>query len=215
MTTPPPEGQPYGQPHADPSGQGPYGAPPQQPPYVQPGYGTPQPPPQQPPYMQPGYGAPQPPPYPQPGYAAPQYVAPVAVPPIPTPSGLGFGDAIKRVFANYANFAGRATRPEFWFFFLFMMIAMIAGYAVVLVGISSDSGGIMGLGIALLVILWLATIVPYIAVAVRRLHDSGRSGLFLLVTFIPFVGGIILIVLLAQDSQPSANQYGLAPAPAQ
>ncbi len=197
MTTPtaggPQQPGPYGQ------QPGPYGQ--QQPgPYAQqPGpYGQ-QPYPQQPgPYGQPGYGMP---------YQG------VQSPPIPTPSGLTMSEAVKRVLSNYANFNGRASRSEFWWFYLACILGSVVLWVLVLIGVSAESGALMGLFIALMVIYSLAIIIPTIAAGVRRLHDSGRSGLFLLVTFIPFVGGIILIVLLAQASQPANNQYGLAPVP--
>lgn len=191
MTTPP-TGAPA-------PGQQPYG---QQQPYPPQGY-------QQPgPYGQQGYQQPYPP---QAGYAAPGGYGGVQAPQIPTPTGLGFMGAVKHVFKNYANFNGRAMRHEFWFYALFCIIINVALYVLMGIGAGAESGGLIIFAWILLVIFGLATIIPSIAVGCRRLHDQGRSGLFLLVSFIPFVGGIILLVLLAQATQPADNQYGLAP----
>jgi len=113
------------------------------------------------------------------------------------------------VLKNYANFNGRARRKEYWMFFLFNLIfAVCAAVIDNLLGLSSkDMGGygpIYGL-------YALATLLPGLAVAVRRLHDVGKSGWFLLVGLIPLIGGIWLLVLMATDSQPGSNEYGPNP----
>jgi uncharacterized membrane protein YhaH (DUF805 family) len=112
---------------------------------------------------------------------------------------MGFGDAIKTCFTKYAEFKGRASRPEYWWFFLSYVIV----YAVTLL-LGSASRGLM-------VLFWVALIgyfLPLLAAAVRRLHDTGRSGWWYLIGLVPFVGFIILIVLLAGEGQPVPNQYG-------
>jgi len=112
------------------------------------------------------------------------------------------------VLKKYADFNGRARRKEYWMFFLFNIIISIA--LIIVDGIlgTSAAPGAMGLFGA---IYLLALLIPGIAVAVRRLHDTGRSGWWILIGLVPFVGGIILIVFLVQDSTPGDNQFGRNP----
>ncbi|WP_114748189.1 DUF805 domain-containing protein [Pleomorphovibrio marinus] len=102
---------------------------------------------------------------------------------------------------NYAQFSGRARRSEFWYFALFNFLIGV-GLAIVDVFVGT---------MALNGLYSLAVLVPSIAVAVRRLHDTGKSGLWVLAGFIPVIGFIILLVFLVQDSQPYQNQYGPNP----
>jgi uncharacterized membrane protein YhaH (DUF805 family) len=109
---------------------------------------------------------------------------------------------------KYADFSGRARRKEFWMFFLFYFI-----FAIVL----SIIDGLLGWGFAdgtvgiLYLLFALAIMLPYLAVTVRRLHDTGRSGWWYFIMLIPLVGPIWLIVLLATDGEPGENQYGPNP----
>lgn len=104
---------------------------------------------------------------------------------------MRFPDAIKHCLTNYANFNGRAKRSEYWYFVLFAALVYLVTMAV---------------SYELYVIALLGLLIPSLAAAVRRLHDRGRSGWNLLWTFIP-IGGIVVLVWLAQDSTPGANQY--------
>jgi uncharacterized membrane protein YhaH (DUF805 family) len=108
------------------------------------------------------------------------------------------------VLKKYATFGGRARRTEFWMFVLINFII-----SAVLSIIWRATGNV-----ALEVVYYLyavAVLIPGIAVTVRRLHDTGRSGGWWFIVLIPIVGGIILIVFCAQDSQPGPNQYGPNP----
>ena len=106
------------------------------------------------------------------------------------------------VLKNYAVFSGRAKRTEYWMFFLFnFIIAFGIGFVEGILG----GPGVIGLLYGLLVLI------PGIAVSVRRLHDTGRSGLWLLISFVPLVGIIVLLVFMVQDSVPGQNQYGMNP----
>jgi len=107
-----------------------------------------------------------------------------------------------KVLKQYADFNGRARRKEYWMFALFNAIA-----TGIVMGI--DFG--IGLSFVLYGLYTLAMIIPSIAVGVRRMHDLGKSGWMLLVTLIPFIGGIWLFILLISDSQPGPNQYGPNP----
>lgn len=108
----------------------------------------------------------------------------------------------KVVFENYANFEGRARRREYWMFALAnCLIGIIWGVIM----------GILGLPQACVYLPTLALFLPGLAVSVRRLHDIGKSGWWLLIAFIPLIGGIWLLILHAQDGQPGSNQYGENP----
>ncbi|WP_304145521.1 MULTISPECIES: DUF805 domain-containing protein [Mesoflavibacter] len=115
---------------------------------------------------------------------------------------------LKVVRDNYANFEGRARRKEYWMFVLFNIIFAIA--AMVLDNILGLAFEGIGYG-PIYGIYGLAVFIPGLAVAIRRLHDIGKSGWMILIAFIPFIGGIWLLVLLATDGNKGANQYGPDP----
>jgi len=133
--------------------------------------------------------------------------------------GIGFGAAIARVFQKYATFSGRASRGEYWWFFLFNNIISAGVWILILVGgttriYSSYSHSYVsirnGFGTALYIldiIYALACFVPMLAVAVRRLHDTNKSGAWYCVIFIPFAGPVWLIILLATETYPGATQW--------
>lgn len=106
------------------------------------------------------------------------------------------------VLKNYVGFEGRARRTEYW---MFVLINAIIGLVLYVLSKAIDP----------LVILYylytLAVFIPGLAVAVRRLHDTGRSGWWILLSLIPIVGAIILIVFLATDGEPGNNAYGPNP----
>lgn len=112
---------------------------------------------------------------------------------------------------NYANFEGRARRSEYWYYVLFYGILYIALYAIAIAGLAMDIPVLGMIGGGLAMIFGLANLIPNLAVGVRRLHDTGKSGWMLLVGFIPLIGAILLIVWLASDSTPGSNQYGPNP----
>jgi uncharacterized membrane protein YhaH (DUF805 family) len=123
---------------------------------------------------------------------------------------MGFAEAIKSFWSNYATFKGRARRSEYWFIQLFLVLTNLAVAAIDLALMNGDvdrfiangGGGIVGL-------IWiLVTIVPALAVLVRRLHDIGRSAWWLLIGLVPFVGTIVLLVFTVLDSAPGENTYG-------
>ena len=106
------------------------------------------------------------------------------------------------VLKKYAVFSGRARRKEYWMFLLFnIIIGLVLGGIAWLAGGPDVLGSIYG----------LVVLIPGIAVSVRRLHDTDRSGWWLLIGLIPLIGAIVLLVFMAQDSQPGANQYGPNP----
>ena len=117
---------------------------------------------------------------------------------------MSFTEAIRSVLNQYAGFTGRARRSEYWYWILFYIIlsviASMLDRAVFDTSYGSWFSAIVGLGLLL----------PSLAVAVRRLHDTSRSGWWILLALIPVVGGIILIVFYVQDSHGD-NQYGPSP----
>lgn len=116
---------------------------------------------------------------------------------------MNFMDAVKSVYSNYVNFQGRARRSEYWWWYLFYIVV----YIVVLVVDQT----IFGQPAILTGLFVLANIIPAIAVGVRRLHDTGRSGWWLLIGLIPLVGAIVLIVFFVMDSEAGVNKYGPNP----
>ncbi len=117
-----------------------------------------------------------------------------------------------KVLKQYAEFEGRARRKEFWMFSLihFLIIMALQTVTFMIAGMNPESGvGVFLMG--LLGLYSLAVFIPSLAVSVRRLHDTGRSGWWLLISLVPVIGAIALIVFYVQDSQPGANQYGENP----
>jgi uncharacterized membrane protein YhaH (DUF805 family) len=112
------------------------------------------------------------------------------------------------VLTKYAVFNGRSQRKEYWYFILFNIIVSII-LAVIdnVTGFFSYEAGIGLLG----GIYSLGVLIPSIAVSVRRLHDTDRSGWWLLIVFIPLIGTIVLIIFMVQDSKPGENEYGPNP----
>lgn len=107
---------------------------------------------------------------------------------------MPFQEAIRTCLAKYATFTGRASRSEFWWFALFQVLAVLVASVIY-----RHLGTLVMLGL----------LVPSIAVGARRLHDIGKSGWFLLIGFIPFVGHLILLYFFVQPSATS-NAYGNA-----
>jgi uncharacterized membrane protein YhaH (DUF805 family) len=106
-----------------------------------------------------------------------------------------------KVVKNYVGFQGRARRKEYWMFFLFnLIIGLVIGFVE----------GLLNLSQVLSTLYSLAILLPSLAVGARRLHDTGRSGLWLLIGLIPLIGLIVLLVFFCEDSKDE-NQYGPNP----
>ena len=102
------------------------------------------------------------------------------------------------VLKKYAVFTGRARRKEYWMFFLFqVLISFVIG---LIEGITNTN--VLGM------LFLLLTLLPSIALSVRRLHDIGKSGWWMLIGLIPLIGSIVLLVFACLDSQPGENTYG-------
>lgn len=135
--------------------------------------------------------------------AEPAFPPPPLVPPV---AGGGAGAVKEPVWfleplRKYATFSGRARRMEYWMFSLAVFIGSLL-FAVVDVAFGTAVLGI---------VFALAILLPALAVTVRRLHDTGRSGWWLLIALVPFAGPIVLLVFACLDSEPGENQYGPNP----
>ncbi|HPK08963.1 MAG TPA: DUF805 domain-containing protein [Saprospiraceae bacterium] len=118
----------------------------------------------------------------------------------------------KVVFDNYANFEGRARREEYWNYVLAYFLLSIASLFVFApFSFIFDGAGLLGFLILFRYLIFLLLIIPSTAVAVRRLHDIGKSGWILIIVFVPIVGFITLIVLLATEGNYGPNKYGSDP----
>ncbi len=113
-----------------------------------------------------------------------------------------------QVLKKYAVFSGRARRMEYWMFVLFYII--FGAVAVMLDNALGLTMGQYGYG-PIYGIYVLAMLIPSLAVAVRRLHDTGRSGWWILIVFIPIIGVIWLLVLMVLEGDPGENKYGPNP----
>jgi uncharacterized membrane protein YhaH (DUF805 family) len=118
---------------------------------------------------------------------------------------MNFSEAIQSGFNNYVNFNGRAQRSAFWFWVLFAFLAglvlSVLDYAI----FGSDSFS------PLSTIFAIGTILPNLAVGARRLHDTGRSGWWQLLWFLPIIGFIILLIWFIQQGEAGTNRYGPNP----
>ena len=137
---------------------------------------------------------------------------------------MTFGNSVKTCFNKYATFSGRASRSEYWWFVLFQYIVMIAWFILLSIffglpeQVSATAGAdsiqasalLGGMPIAetiLFYALGLVFFLPSLAVCVRRLHDTGRSGAWWFISLVPCVGSIILLVFMLMESAPD-NRYG-------
>lgn len=112
-------------------------------------------------------------------------------PPIVMPKKVTFGEAIRLYFKNYVNFTGRTTKEEYWWSFLFVFIVSLFIGCIPFVG----------------VIPVLVFIIPNLSIAIRRLHDTGKSWVYILMGLIPIAGLIILLVQYCKDSDGD-NRWG-------
>lgn len=105
---------------------------------------------------------------------------------------------------HYSDFEGRARRSEYWYFVLFDILTI---FILLFLFILSE----VQYSFILIVIYFLASLVPRIAINVRRLHDIGKSGWYIFISVVPVIGGIWRLVLLVTDSQDGENEYGPNP----
>ena len=113
-----------------------------------------------------------------------------------------------KVLQNYTNFDGRARRKEFWLFIFFnMLTVIILSIFDDFLG-TVDTKGVYGLFGSIYI---LVVFIPSIAVSIRRLHDTGRSGWWLLLNLIPLLGSLVVLIFFIQNSESHENRYGINP----
>jgi uncharacterized membrane protein YhaH (DUF805 family) len=121
-------------------------------------------------------------------------------------------------YRRYADFSGRSQRKEYWLFMLFYIIVavvctvlMIGGGMALDESGQSEPGPLFWLGVAALVIFVLGSLIPSVAVQVRRFHDQDKSGWLVLLGFIPYVGGLIVFIFMCLDGTRGPNRFGNDP----
>jgi len=131
--------------------------------------------------------------------------------------GAPLGAAVQRFFKKYATFTGRASRSEFWWW-IFANVIVVAVLEILAL-VTGGAGGLdpagnaaapSGLGLVFLVVLiaWgLATFVPHLALIVRRLHDTNKSGFWIFIAFVPIVGPLVLLVFELLPSDPAGARF--------
>jgi uncharacterized membrane protein YhaH (DUF805 family) len=115
---------------------------------------------------------------------------------------MTFTEAIKSGFDHYVDFDGRASRPAYWWWFLF---ALLAGVAAAILDAAFGSAPLLR------VVVGLGLLLPGLSVGIRRLHDTDRSGWWILIGLIPIVGWIVLLIFYLREGDPGENQYGPPP----
>ena|SRR5579862_5365826 len=116
---------------------------------------------------------------------------------------MSFADAIRATLGNYANFSGRSRRAEYWYFTLFILLSYLA---IMLLTAARPM-----FGIVLMFVLLIALLIPGMAVNIRRLHDIDHSGWWVLIGFVPLLGGLILLVWHCTPGTVGANRFGADP----
>jgi uncharacterized membrane protein YhaH (DUF805 family) len=117
---------------------------------------------------------------------------------------MGIHEAISTCFSKYVDFQGRAIRPEYWYWVLFVVVVAIILQILgaIILGAQSGAGGILtGL-------FYLVTFLPGLGVSVRRLHDTDRSGWWILIAFVPIIGGLVLLYFMVQPGTQGPNRFG-------
>lgn len=126
---------------------------------------------------------------------------------------MTFTESVKSCFSNALNFSGRAPRSEYWFFVLFMfLVYFVINILFVTVSVAMfdvvNPESIYVLVLAVYTLVGLVLFFPFLSAAIRRLHDTGRSGWWVLIPLLPLVGIIWYIVLMCKESDEE-NDYGL------
>lgn len=117
---------------------------------------------------------------------------------------MSFADAVRTCLTTkYMDFSGRGRRSEYWWFFLFnVLVSTVVNVIASAINLTF-----------LTYLVSLALLLPGLGAAVRRLHDTGKSGWMILIGIIPLVGAIVLLVFLVTDTSPAGDRYGPSPKP--
>ena len=109
-------------------------------------------------------------------------------------------EAVRSGFAHYVRFDGRASRPAFWWWLPFAILLALA--------VTALDGPVFEESMLLTLFVWLCLIPPSLSVAIRRLHDTDRSGWWILISFIPIIGFAVLLIFYLEDGDSADNVYG-------
>ena len=120
---------------------------------------------------------------------------------------MNFKEAIISGFQHYVGFEGRAARSEYWYWVLFIVLLSIVALLIDLTMFGFNTTGVNPISS----IVSLATLLPNVAVSVRRLHDIDRSGWWVLLVLIPLIGGIVLLVWACMRGTVGMNRFGSDP----
>lgn len=133
---------------------------------------------------------------------------------------MTMAEAIKAFYGNYVNFEGRSPRSALWWVILYILlvVAAVMGLIALMTPPIPPNGDLSGSNLAVPGVLagaiglfYLANLIPYIALVVRRLHDIDKSGWFILINFVPLVGPIILLVFFCTKGTAGTNRFGPDP----
>ncbi len=111
---------------------------------------------------------------------------------------MTFVQAVRKCFRQYASGKGRAGRAEYFWWLLF---TFIVGVVAAVLDVAADTEGFTALAS-------LATLVPSVAVGIRRLHDTDRAGPWMFIAFVPIIGAIVLLIFFLQKGTPGPNRFG-------
>lgn len=144
----------------------------------------------------------QPGPYSPPGYGQPTQ-------PLSYLQGgpVGFGEAVKQAFSNGFVYRGRASRSAYWWFVLFEAIAFVVLELLFVIPAATHSNPVIVLFGIIVSIAWIYIALVGLALTIRRLHDIDRSGWWVLIGLVPFVGGIVLLVFSLLEGTPGPNRF--------
>ncbi|MFY1694767.1 MULTISPECIES: DUF805 domain-containing protein [unclassified Solwaraspora] len=121
---------------------------------------------------------------------------------------MSFTAAVRSALTRYVGFRGRARRAEYWWFVLFTaIVAVVASILDVTLGTGFEGEGI---GVFYMIAI-LGIALPSLAVAVRRLHDTERSGWWVLISPVPLIGPLTMLIFTVQEGSPGPNRFGPSP----
>ncbi len=118
---------------------------------------------------------------------------------------------LEPITKHYVDIKGRANRKQFWLWTLWTFIIYIVFQILIAITGAMDLNGLSSLFLVILGLFSLAILLPNITISVRRLHDTGRSGWWLLISLVPFIGGIILFIFYLLPGTPEENRFGTVP----
>jgi uncharacterized membrane protein YhaH (DUF805 family) len=127
---------------------------------------------------------------------------------------MGMMDAVQLFFKRYTDFQGRSRRAEYWWVYLFNLIIILVLYMIMIFigGMAQGEMNILGILCMIIILLYsLAVLIPGLAIAFRRMHDRDMSAWWLLLGLIPYLGGIILLVMFALPGTAGPNKFGPDP----